>query len=1027
MALAVRSMRFVSFPTRLVGLLLGCGFWGLIASPVFAQLPNVLLGALSPAGGKQGTTFDLSISSFADLDGVDRLVFSHPGITAVPKMSAPTPFQKTPQPILGQFTVTIAADVPVGMYDARCAGRFGVSNPRAFMVGDLTEAMEQPGNVSPDKAMPITLESVVNGVADASSHDWYKFSAKAGQRVLIDCWAARLDSRMYGKLRLRDSAGRELANDRDTNARDPFLDFMVPADGEYFLAVYDFVYAGGPEYFYRLAIGTFPRIDFVYPPVVAPGASAEVSVFGRNLPGGAPAAGVTVKGRPLDRLTIKIDAPAAGVADRRAVGGQIRSADSFVDRFEYRIASPQGVSNAATLTWGSAPVVLEVEPNDLPEQSQSVAVPCEYVGQFGVHGDLDRVTFEAKAGDTYWVEVYSQRLGLPTDPRLLIQSVKKDEQGKEQVADVVELDDDGVNSGGFAYNTISGDPNARFQAPADGTYRILLYEQESGELPDPRNVYRLSIRKAQPDFRLAVLAPYPLLNRAEARPWNPQLRRGGAEPLDIVVSRKDGYTGPISVSCEGLPAGVTCPAILIGADQSSGTLVLQAADDAAPFVGPILVLGKATIDGAEVSREATPGLVLFPAAANIVAQARSAREIVLAVNASDVEPFRVDAGEGKSWDMSRGGKLQIPLKLTRRGEIKAAVTFTAFGLPPNVQPQALAFDANTNEGKFELVLPTNAPLGKFTLYLQAQSTVGYRRDPQAAEAAVVAQTEITKIVADATTASQAADAAKVAADTAAATAATALQAATDAKTAAETAGAKAAEEAKTAADAAAAAKAAADKDSQNQDLATASQNAAKASEEAATRAKTASDALAVAVKTLEDATAAMKKTAEDKAAAEKVAVDAAAALKAATDYKAVVDKKVADTAAASAAKDVAVVFPVATVPFEIVAMPTVPTITPPPAALKQGDKGEITVSVNRLYAFADPINLEVVTPGGVAGVAITNMQIPAGQNEIKLPVTIAADATPGTHTFTLRINLTLNGQGLTSEHPFQLTVEKTNP
>ena len=52
---------------------------------VLAQLPVARLTTILPAGGKVGTEFAVKITG-GDLDDVDRLVFSHQGITASPKM-----------------------------------------------------------------------------------------------------------------------------------------------------------------------------------------------------------------------------------------------------------------------------------------------------------------------------------------------------------------------------------------------------------------------------------------------------------------------------------------------------------------------------------------------------------------------------------------------------------------------------------------------------------------------------------------------------------------------------------------------------------------------------------------------------------------------------------------------------------------------------------------------------------------------------------------------------------------------------
>ena len=52
------------------------------------------------------------------------------------KKKDPAPMPKGPQPAR-KFKVTIAPDVPVGQYDVRVINKWGVSNPRAFCVGDL--------------------------------------------------------------------------------------------------------------------------------------------------------------------------------------------------------------------------------------------------------------------------------------------------------------------------------------------------------------------------------------------------------------------------------------------------------------------------------------------------------------------------------------------------------------------------------------------------------------------------------------------------------------------------------------------------------------------------------------------------------------------------------------------------------------------------------------------------------------------------------------------------------------------------
>ncbi|HVA49203.1 MAG TPA: PPC domain-containing protein [Pirellulales bacterium] len=950
-------------------------FFGLLsclalADSASAQLPVTQLFALSPPGGKQASTVDVAISSGTDLDGVKALYFSHPGITAVQKMSPPKLPQLAAEPIANQFTVTIPADVPPGVYDVRAIGTFGVSNPRSFVVGTLPEVKEQSGNNVREKAQAIELNTTVNSTADGNNSDWYRFAGKAGQRLIVDCWAQRIDSRMDATMELYDAAGKQLARSRDFNRRDPLIDFSVPADGDYFLKLFDFVYGGGGEHFYRFAVSTGPYVDYLLPPCGLPGTKGTFTLYGRNLPGGVPADGLAIEGRPLEKLAVEMDVPGDKPTERVPPGTLAKPDEAELDGFEYRFVSPQGTSNACFIGYAAAPVVLEQEPNDEPAKANVVTLPCEFVGEFGPRGNPDWLQFEAKAGEVYWLEAISERLGLPTDPAVLIQRVTKNDKGEEQAADITDFDDHGANVGGLSFNTTSDDGSFRFAVPAEGTYRAMIRDLALNPRNDPRRIYRLSIHREQPDFRLAAVPIFPANNKTEARPWNPLLRRGSTERIDVVAFRRDGFAGEMKLAAEGLPAGVTAAPAIIGQGQNATTLTLTASDQAADWTGPIQIVGRAKVGATDVARAARPGTVLYAAPQNIPAHARLARSMVLAVTAADTAPLTVELGEGKTWEMSRAGKLEIPVKVTRRGTIKGNITLTAQGMPPNVQPQPLTLDGNTNEGKLALQINPQAPLGEFSLYLQAQTTASYRRDVAAAEAAAKTKAEIEKLAADLAAASQVAETAKQAAVKAAAEADAALKAAQVVK-----------------------------------------QQATAETQEAADKA-------------LAEAEAKLKAANDARAAAEKAADDAAALAKAAAELKPAADKRAADTANAAAPKDVALFWPSTSTAIKITAAPITMTATAPAAAIKLGAQGEVPVKIERLYGFGEAVQVQAVLPGGVQGVTIAPLPVPAGQAEVKLIVQAAANATPGTHAITIKAIAPFNGQQLAVEQPVMVLIEK---
>ena len=100
----------------------------LLVSTAFAELPAITLATVTPAGARAGTEVEVAITG-ADLDDAKALHFSNAGLTAT---------LKTPT----HFTVKSAPGVPVGTYDVRVSGRLGVSNPRAFVVGDRAEILK---------------------------------------------------------------------------------------------------------------------------------------------------------------------------------------------------------------------------------------------------------------------------------------------------------------------------------------------------------------------------------------------------------------------------------------------------------------------------------------------------------------------------------------------------------------------------------------------------------------------------------------------------------------------------------------------------------------------------------------------------------------------------------------------------------------------------------------------------------------------------------------------------------------------
>ncbi len=730
--------RLVSPAAALLTLVSGLLLCGSAASQQQQQgsaLPNPRLSTLLPAGGKAGTVVEVTFTG-TDVEEPQSLLFSHPSIKAEPVVPPPPPppdpkkppTKPTPPTPVTKFKVTIGADAPLGIHDARLVNKWGISNARAFVVGDLPEVLEKEPNNDVEQAQRIELNSTVHGAISAPTDvDYYVFAAKKGQRVVVSCLASSIDSRMSAGLELYDAQGKRLASNRRYIGTDALTDFVVPGDGDYYVRLFEFTHTQGtPEHFYRLTVSTAPWIDAVFPPTVVPGKATQVTIHGRNLPGGQPDPEAIVDGRPLDKVTVSVTPPAdPQAANRLAFSGPVLPTMAALNGFEYRIRNDTGMSNPFLITFARAPVVLEVEPNDTADKAQKVTLPCEVVGRIDRSHDRDWYRFTAKKGDVINIDLLSDRLGAETDMKLLLRN-------PATKADIVELDDPPLpqqDASGLKFYTRNSDPPTyKFIVPADGEYQVMVTSQTANNLYGPRCYYRLRLAPEQPEFALIVMPA------DHIRPDSGNLLQGGNESFTVIAFRQDGFNGDIALSVEGLPKGVTCSPQWLGAGQRSGVLVLSATADAAPWAGEIKIKGTAVVNGQTLIREARPAGITWPVQPqqNIPTISRLDRALVLSVR--DKAPFALTATIDKA-TLVQGDKATLTVKVARLWpDFKQPLTATLMEPVPNIlvnNNQPVALNPGKDDGTFPVQVNSAAPPGNYTIVLRATAQVPYAKDPMA--------------------------------------------------------------------------------------------------------------------------------------------------------------------------------------------------------------------------------------------------------------------------------------------------------
>ncbi len=164
-----------------------------------------------------------------------------------------------------------AMNKPPGVYPVSANRGELLSNTRPFAVDTLPECLEEEPNDSAAAAQSVELPVNVNGRIDAPGDgDVFRFEGRAGQHVVAEVAARRLDSPVDSLLELTDAAGKRLAFNDDhedkaaglyTHQADSFVRFTLPVDGVYFVRLADAQRQGGPEFAYRLRISP-PRPDF---------------------------------------------------------------------------------------------------------------------------------------------------------------------------------------------------------------------------------------------------------------------------------------------------------------------------------------------------------------------------------------------------------------------------------------------------------------------------------------------------------------------------------------------------------------------------------------------------------------------------------------------------------------------------------------------------------------------------------------------------------------------------------------------
>ena len=738
--------------TLIVATLLGGGL------PLFADEPIIppALSRISPAGMERGTSATFKLEG-RGLMGARAVLFDAPGFTA--KILNVTAIHEEIKAAragvdlvaavpLGvkseaQVELTVSKDVEPGTHWFRIQTPDGTSNMLPLEVGSLKEVQQLRNSSDPQQVdLPATIIGAVSTVGEVNG---YSFEGKAGQEMVFQVVASRLDSQLESLLVLRDASGGEIARAGEyLREPDAILVAKLPKDGKYTISISDREEKGGWDHFYRLNAGPLPYVTGWFPLGVPAGKAAAVSIEGVNL-GGVK----QVEVRPPARIDGWTTLPLV-------------------------IATPSGpLLNKPRVGVGDVPEVFEKEPNDAPPEAEAVSIPVT------INGHIDRASAAKRADDDFFrihagkgqrlvIEVAAARLGSPLDavvevldsrgndvPRATVrclyqtQTTLADRDSRsegirlvstaglhendylmvgdelDQIAYIPDQPDADVILKGFegqrftwlgtspslrplnttVYKAQVLPPHAEF--PANGLPVFHLTERNDDGGPgygaDSRldfdapadGDYLVHLKDVRnlggPGFayRLTIREATPDFTLV-ADPDNPNIPKGGSMPVTVSVNRLQGYEGPIEIEVKGLPQGLSASKAEIAAGEDSTVVLLSAATDSHLDSSPahFEIVGYAVVNGRGITRLANTDKLL---------------QLASIIPPPDVEvrtdPVQIAIAPDK--------EVNVSLHVERKNGFKGRVPCDVVNLPPGVRVVNLGLNGilvpeNQSDATFKL-------------------------------------------------------------------------------------------------------------------------------------------------------------------------------------------------------------------------------------------------------------------------------------------------------------------------------------
>ena len=616
---------------------------------------------VSPMGAAQGTTTVFKVDG-SNLAGAKAAFFSQPGIkariTGIERLPDPPDNRlgsaglkstidlgPVPQRNVVTLEITVDAGVELGPASLRLETPLGLTTTGRFVVEPhFPEVKDKEPNDDPDHAVEAQVPSVLVGaISKPGDVDYYKFTAGAGDRIVLENGGMQVGSALRATVAILDS-NRQVVHAFSPNNSTGIYAHEFASAGNYYLKISDFEEGGSARHFYRIVMGKLPVVLSVFPLGLQRGVTTKVALNGWNLASSS----LDLKGEVTDVMLrpegslkkIRVPVSEAGLVtvndrlttDHRDVRFHAAKGQKLIVEVNAaRLGSPLD-SVIEILDAGGKPVeratVRAIAENSLTlNDRDSMQAGLRLLTTTGfavgdymmVGGEILRVavTPHGPDEDTFFESFGGQRIayfdtsseGHAMDtPIYKVQVLPPGSSAPANGLPLVHLpwrNDDG----GPGYGK---DSLLHFVAPADGDYIARLSDVRG--LKGKDLTYQLTVRAPHPEYRLSLKTPFA------------NVPAGGRVPVSVVAARLEGFNEPIHLSMHDLPAGLHASEATIPPDEFSGSLVLSADADA-KLDAPVPLIVKDD-KGLEAGADDRLKLIAVTAPADILMTSRT-REVRL--------------------------------------------------------------------------------------------------------------------------------------------------------------------------------------------------------------------------------------------------------------------------------------------------------------------------------------------------------------------------------------------------------------